>query len=191
MRRTGSRRPLQPDSAERLRARQAQGSPAAAASSRARRRPSLPFPAPPVRDSARGAAEARPDSRARRARPRQHDRLPRPLAHRPRGRTGPRAQPGERGGALRSGRRALREAPGGRATAPPAGKQSRGSARGGRAGGTHLVAPLEDVLVTVAQRAVDVEELEDAVLPHVLRVPPRLLPAQRRALRQQPHAGPG
>lgn len=28
------------------------------------------------------------------------------------------------------------------------------------------------------------------MLPHVLRVPPRLLPAQRRALRQQPHAGP-
>lgn len=42
----------------------------------------------------------------------------------------------------------------------------------------------------VAQGAVDVEELEDAVLPHVLRVPPRLLPAQRRALRQQTHAGP-
>lgn len=28
------------------------------------------------------------------------------------------------------------------------------------------------------------------MLPHVLRVPLRLLPAQRRALRQQPHAGP-
>lgn len=43
--------------------------------------------------------------------------------------------------------------------------------------------------MAVAQGAVDVEELEDAVPPHVLRVPPRLLPAQRRALRQQPHAG--
>lgn len=55
---------------------------------------------------------------------------------------------------------------------------------------SHLIAPLEDVLVAVAQGAVDVEELDDAVLPHVLGVPPRLLPAQRRALRQQPHAGP-
>lgn len=62
MRRPGSYRPLQPDSAERLRARQAQGSPAAAASSRSRRRPSRLFPSPPARDPALGAAEARPDS---------------------------------------------------------------------------------------------------------------------------------
>lgn len=67
-----------------------------------------------------------------------------------------------------------------------------GCVLGGRrgVGVSHLVAPLEDVLVAIAEGAVDVEELEDAVLPHVLRVPPRLLPAQRRALRQQPHAGP-
>lgn len=65
-----------------------------------------------------------------------------------------------------------------------------GGEEAGGGGVSHLVAPLEDVLVAIAEGAVDVEELEDAVLPHVLRVPPRLLPAQRRALRQQPHAGP-
>lgn len=66
-------------------------------------------------------------------------------------------------------------------------RRRKGKGQGG--GRVHLIAPLEDVLVAVAQGAVDVEELDDAVPPHVLGVPPRLLPAQRRALRQQPHAG--
>lgn len=57
----------------------------------------------------------------------------------------------------------------------------------GLLGPAHLVAPLEHVLLPVLDGAVDVQELQDAVPPHVVGVPPRLLPAQRRALGQQPH----
>lgn len=51
----------------------------------------------------------------------------------------------------------------------------------------HLVTPLEHVLVPVLDGVVDVQELEDAVPPHVVGVALGLLPAQRRALGQQPH----
>lgn len=47
----------------------------------------------------------------------------------------------------------------------------------------HLVTPLEHVLVPVLDGVVDVQELEDAVPPHVVGVALGLLPAQRRALR--------
>lgn len=61
-------------------------------------------------------------------------------------------------------------------------------ARGG--GGAHLVAPLEHVLVPVLDGVVDVQELEDPVPSHVVGVALGLLPAQGRALGQQPHGRP-
>lgn len=51
----------------------------------------------------------------------------------------------------------------------------------------HLVTPLEHVLVPVLDCVVDVQELEDAVPPHVVGVALGLFPAQWRALGQQPH----
>lgn len=61
----------------------------------------------------------------------------------------------------------------------------------GRGGpGAHLIAPLEHVLVPVLDCVVDVQELEDPVPPHVVGVALGLLPAQRRALGQQPHGRP-
>lgn len=101
-----------------------------------------------------------------------------------------RAPAAERPGPLRASRPA-RPDPTRYGTAPAPATEGGGAGGGGRArrGLTHLVAPLEHVLVAVAQGAVDVEKLEDAVPPHVLSVAPRLLPAQRRALRQQPHDG--
>ena len=61
----------------------------------------------------------------------------------------------------------------------------------GRGGpGAHLIAPLEHVLVPVLDGVVDVQELEDPVPPHVVGVALGLLPAQRRALGQQPHGRP-
>lgn len=60
-----------------------------------------------------------------------------------------------------------------------------------RWGGAHLVTPLEHVLVPLPDGPVDVQELLDAVFAHVLRVPLRLLPAERRALRQKPHGSAG
>lgn len=51
----------------------------------------------------------------------------------------------------------------------------------------HLVTPLEHVLLPVLDGVVDVQELEDAVATDVVGVALGLLPAQRRALRQQPH----
>lgn len=75
--------------------------------------------------------------------------------------------------------------------APP-GAWGRGAGRPGRTKAArgpraHLVAPLEHVLVPVLDSVVNVQELENAVPPHVVGVPLGLLPAQRRALGQQPH----
>lgn len=65
-----------------------------------------------------------------------------------------------------------------------------GDPRGDRVSGAHLVAPLEHVLVPVLDGMIDVQELENPVPPHVVSVALGLLPAQRRALGQQPHGRP-
>lgn len=96
-----------------------------------------------------------------------------------------------------------RQGPGQRRAPAGAGGPSgqRGAGRGprgpgprrtkGRGGpGAHLIAPLEHVLVPVLDGVVDVQELEDPVPPHVVGVALGLLPAQRRALGQQPHGRP-
>lgn len=65
-----------------------------------------------------------------------------------------------------------------------------GRLAGAEAAGAHLIAPLEHVLVPVLDGVVDVQELENPVPPHVVGVALGLLPAQRRALGQQPHGCP-
>lgn len=67
---------------------------------------------------------------------------------------------------------------------PATGPRAAWPNKGARA---HLVTPLEHVLVPVLDGVVDVQELEDAVPPHVVGVALGLFPAQRRALGQQPH----
>lgn len=47
---------------------------------------------------------------------------------------------------------------------------------------SHLVAPFQHVLLAVLQLVVDVQELDDAVLPDVVGVLLGLLPVERRAL---------
>lgn len=70
------------------------------------------------------------------------------------------------------------------------GRPGRGGGGGTAVAGAHLIAPLEHVLVSVLDGVVDVQKLEDPVPPHVVGVALGLLPAQRRALGQQPHGRP-